>query len=172
MVVQDKDSAAAGTQAAATRRRPAIRVTLALMSTLLVLGGLGAGSFLLLTYAQRPTTQDDLAQRVCTAYQTRNYDLLVANVDPTPIKPAAPGAFTAAAQKAITTNLQALDAQSGAVTQCHFSTLGVLAAGHQHVGFDLTRAHSAKTSLVMDFVHQPDGQWKIARDSQFTPASV
>lgn len=160
--------------AAGGARRPgsAGRITLALIVALLALGALGAGSLWALNGAQlsAPTSSEDqLAARICTAYKTRNYDLLIANIDPAPVPPTAPTAFTDAAQKAFAANLRALDTQSGAVTQCSFKQIASISAGHVHYGFTMTRVKGRQSTLVMDFVQEKDGSWKIARDSQFTP---
>ncbi len=148
------------------------RVTVALIVVLLLMGALGAASLWALNGAQvsAPTSSEDqLAARICTAYQTRNYDLLIANIDPAPVPPTAPTAFTDAAQKAFAANLRALDTQSGAVTQCGFKQISGVSGGHLHYGFTMTRAKGRQSTLVMDFVQEKDGTWKIARDSQFTP---
>lgn len=161
--------------AGAPRSGSAGRVTLVLLVVLVALGVLGAGSMWALNGSQVPAVastlspQDQLATRICTAYQTHNYDLLIANIDPAPVPPTAPTDFTAAAQKAFGANLKALDSQSGAVTQCSFKQIAPVSAGHQHYGFQMTRAKGRQSTQVMDFVQEKDGTWKIARDSQFTP---
>ena len=165
----DKGAPATGR---ASRSGSAGRVTLTLIVVLLAMGALGAGSLWALNGAQlsAPTSSEDqLAARICSAYQTSNYDLLIANIDPAPVPPTAPTAFTAAAQKAFAANLRALDTQSGAVTQCSFKQIAAISGGHVHYGFTMTRAKGRQSTLVMDFVQEKDGTWKIARDSQFTP---
>lgn len=145
------------------------RVTIALIIVLLALGGLGAGSLWALTGAQlvAPTSsQDQLAGRVCSSYQTHNYDLLIANIDPTPVPPTQPKPFDDV-KKSFTTNLQAQDSQKGAVAQCGFQQLPGGSADRVQYAFTMTRAKGAKTTLVMNFIHEKDGTWKIARNSQF-----
>lgn len=148
------------------------RVTIALIVVLLALGALGAGSLWALNGVQlaAPTSsQDQLAGRVCTAYQTRNYDSLIANIDPTPVPPTQITSFNDAAKKSLTTNLQAQDSQNGPVTRCTFQQISAVAASHLHYGFNMTRAKGRQSTQVMDFVQEKDGTWKIARDSQFLP---
>ncbi|HKS70370.1 MAG TPA: hypothetical protein VJQ45_08115 [Ktedonobacterales bacterium] len=147
-------------------------VTITLIVVLLVVGALGAVSLWALDSAPgvAPTSsQDQLAGRVCTAYQTRNYDLLIANIDPTPVPPTQPLPFSDAAKKSLTSTLQAQDSQQGAVTQCSFQQLPGGAADHVQYGFAMTRAKGSKFTPVMNFVRQKDGTWKIARNSQFLP---
>jgi hypothetical protein len=60
-------------------RRLRLRVTLALALLLLVGGIISAIGASLLQQALRTPTADDIAQRVCTAYQRQDYDLLLAD---------------------------------------------------------------------------------------------
>lgn len=164
----------AGTRAArgAHKSGAAGRVTIVLIVALLAVGALGAGSLWALNNAPlvAPTSsQDQLAGRVCTAYQTRNYDLLIANIDPTPVPPTAPTAFNDNAKAAFVAYLRSLDSQNGPVTHCTFKQISDVSAGHLHYGFTITRAKGRQSTLVMDFVQEKDGTWKLARDSQFTP---
>jgi hypothetical protein len=172
------------TETGAPARRPlprrrggsaTLRLTLLLMIVLLALGVVGLASLSLfrLPPHQPPLTQDAVVQRICTAYQTRNYDLLVAQIDPSPIPPAITGPFSDAAKRALIGELQALDASDGTVTQCQvhrltFNNLPPDPTRTQYT-FTITRADdlSKQFILMMTLVHQPDGSWKIARDSNF-----
>jgi hypothetical protein len=149
------------------------RVTLALIVVLLALGALGAGSLWALngTLVPPASSQDKLATRICAAYQARNYDALIADIDPTPVPPTAPTDFTPEAQKALITTLSALDTQSGAVIQCSFAQNSSTSGDHLHYTFTMKRAKGQQSTQVMDFVHEKDGSWKLARDSQFIPSA-
>lgn len=146
--------------------------TITLIVVLLALGALGAASLWALNTAPgvAPTSsQDQLAGWVCTAYQTRNYDLLIANIDPAPVA-TAPTPFNDNAKKSLTINLQAQDSQNGPVTHCAYQPTSDVSADHLHYAFTLTRAQGHQSTLVMDFVREKDGTWKIGRDSYFTPS--
>lgn len=161
-------AAAGGTQKSGS----AGRVSVALFVVLLALGALGVASLWALdgTPGVSPTSsQDQLAGQVCSAYQTRNYDLLIANIDPAPVPPTQPLAFNDAAKTSLITNLRAQDSQNGAVTHCTFGAISGVTADHLHYGFNMTRAKGRQSTQVMDFVREQDGTWKIARDSQFYP---
>jgi hypothetical protein len=148
-------------------------LTLLFMIVLLALGTVGLASLSLFQFGARTSAQQDTLQRICTAYQTQNYDLLVAQIDPTPIPPAVPDPFTDAAKQAILSELQALDTSAGTVTQCqaHRLVFASVSADPTHVpyGFTLIRARdpSKQISLTMTLVRQSNGDWKIARDSDF-----
>lgn len=153
----------------------ALRLTLLLMIVLLALGVVGLASLSLFRFPAQPPplTQDAVVQRICTAYQTRNYDLLVAQIDPSPIPPTNTGSFSDAAKRALVGELQALDTSDGPVTQCQvrrltFNNLPPDPSRAQYE-FTVTRADvtSKQFTLMMTLVHQPDGSWKIARDSNF-----
>lgn len=164
--------AQAQTGSGARKSGSAGRITIVLIVVLLALGVLGAGSLWALNGAQllAPTSsQDQLAGRVCTAYQTRNYDLLIANIDPAPVPPTVLKPFDDNAKKAFSSELQAKDSQSGYVTQCSFQQLPGGSANRLQYAFAMTRAKGSKATLVMNFVHEQDGSWKIARNSQFYP---
>ena len=153
-----------------------LRLTLLLMIALLALGVVGLASLSLFQFTLHtspPLTQNDTVQRICTAYQTRNYDLLVAQIDPSPIPPANTGPFSDAAKRALIGELQALDASDGPVTRCQvqrltFNNLPPDPTRAQY-SFTITRAYdlSKQFTLMITLVHQPDGSWKIARDSNF-----
>lgn len=152
-----------------------LRLTLLLMIVLLALGVVGLASLSLFhnsTPATPPPTRDEVVQRICTAYQTRNYDLLVAQIDPRAIPPAIT-TFTDAAKQALIGELRALDASDGPVTQCQVRrlTFNNLPPDPSRAQYELTITRAGTLSkqytLLMTLVHQPDGSWKIARDSNF-----
>jgi hypothetical protein len=150
-------------------RRSALRLTLLLALLLLLVGLAGAGALRLLLHAMRPPTADDTAQLVCTAFTQQNYDLLVAQVDPAPVPPAATGRFDA---NALRTQLTTLDGAQGKVTTCSYKQLAFsnLASGGTSLQYIFTihRAQtSAPVSLVMILVHEADGSWKLSRGSDF-----
>jgi hypothetical protein len=156
------------------RRSATLRLTLLLMIVLLALGVVGLASLSLLHFSTQtsPLTQDETVQRICTAYQTQNYDLLVAQIDPSPIPPAITGPFSDAAKQALIGELKALDASDGPVTQCQvrrltFNNLPPDPTRTQYE-FTITRADALKQfTLMMTLVRQSDGSWKIARNSNF-----
>ncbi len=127
----------------------------------------------LLQHALRVPTSDDVAQLVCTAYQSQNYDVLLSVIDPTPVPPAQTTAFDSAARSALTTTLKNLDASAGDVTSCAYqeprsSNVPQTGATLQYV-LTMRRAH-VTTDIVMLITlrRQPDGGWKVSRDSDFT----
>jgi hypothetical protein len=145
-----------------------LRVTLALALLLMVGGVIAAIGASLLQQALRIPTADDIAQRVCTAYQRQDYDLLLAQIDPAPIPPAVPGPFDAAARNALEDQLRALDAAAGAVTHCSYKELtgGARQPADQRHYFYSMQRHVLYT-MAMSLTSQPDGSWKLTRDSDF-----
>jgi hypothetical protein len=145
-----------------------LRVTLALALLLLVGGVISAIGASLLQQALRTPTADDIAQRICTAYQRQDYDLLLAQIDPTPIPPAVPGPFDAAARNALESQLRALDAVARDVTQCSYKELAAGArqpADQRHYLYSMQRG--VLYTMAMSLTSQPDGSWKLTRDSDF-----
>jgi hypothetical protein len=161
-----------------TIRRVRRRLTLALALALLLIGAAGAESAALLQRALRIPTAEDIAQRVCTAFQQRDYDLLLDQIDPAPVPPAVPGPFDPNARSALASQLKALDAQAGAVTTCQYTELAANGQGRQQGPaqlqfiFSMKRAHGAVYTAPMTLVQQTDGGWKVSRASSFTGAAA
>ena len=155
------------------KSRAALWLTFVFMLVLAGLGLAGYKSLDLLRAEMRVPTQNDIATQVCTAYEQQNYGLLMGLIDPTPIPPATTGTFGPAAQKALTAELQALDANSGKVVNCSASRLqfgNVSAPGKRlQYTFVMVRAKDPAQpfSQIMTFIQQADGSWKIARNSNF-----
>gem|GEM_PF-1861631 len=158
-----------------------------LVIVLVLLGVAGAGSYALLQRITRQPTAADIAQRVCTAYTTQDYQLLINQIDPTPIANgntlpngiSSTGPFDATAQNTLINTLKGLDASAGPVTSCQqhqlstpgTSTPGTSAgasAGTLQFIFIMRRANTPNVtySSVMNLV-QHNGQWMVARDSNF-----
>jgi hypothetical protein len=159
-------------RAASSVGRTRLRVTLAL-ALALVAAGLGAAeAATLLQRALRTPTADDIAQRICTAYERQDYDLLLSQIDPTPIPPAVPGPFDAGAKAALVGELRAEDGSAGPVTQCSYKVLVVNApappADQRQYFFSMQRG-VLYTSL-MTLARQHDDTWLIQRDSNFLGA--
>jgi hypothetical protein len=146
-------------------------VTLTLALLLLLLGLAGAKSVALLQDALRTPSADDIAQRACTIYQRQDYNFLLDQIDPTPLPPAYPNPFDANARHALLDQLESLDASVGKVTQCSYRALtfdnndqSSQANQRQYV---FTMERSTTYTTVMTLARQPDGSWKISRDSNF-----
>ena len=171
---------AAGGTAGVAPKRPvkvnrtaALRLTLLLAILLLLVGFAGIGAVQLLQRAMRLPTSDDIAQLVCTAYTTQNYDELLTIVDPTPAQPAQTGPFDDATRTALAKTLKDLDTGSGKVTSCtyqepKFDNVPQTGSRLQYV---LTMRRSNVTldiTMLITLVRQPDGSWKVWRGSDFT----
>jgi hypothetical protein len=148
-----------------------------LVIVLILLGVAGAESYALLQEATRLPTTSDLAASVCTAYTTQNYQLLIDQIDPTPVAEAtttpgvisSTGAFDTTAQSQLISDLKALDKSAGTVTSCQQSQILVKSSpGNSSTKqFVFLMQRSKVTySLLMNFV-QRGGVWKVARDSNF-----
>ncbi len=154
-------------------RRVRLRLTLSLALLLCLLGIAGAESAALLLRALRIPTADDIAQRVCTAYQRQDYDVLVQAIDPAASPPEVPGPFDAAARADLTGQLKALDTQAGPVTVCSFKALvsdaQAQATDHRQYIFTMTRGHGQPMvyTTLMTIVREADGSWLVTRTSNF-----
>ena len=152
-----------------------------LFIVLMLLGGAGAGSYLLLQQVTRNPTAADVAQRVCTAYTTQNYQLLIDQIDPAPVagQNALPtgvsssGPFNSQVKSELVDTLKSLDASAGPVTSCQqhqiaFKGTSARPTSIQFV-FTMRRADTPKVaySAVMNLVRS-NSTWKITRDSNFT----
>jgi hypothetical protein len=153
-----------------------------LVVVLLLLGVAGAGSYQLLQQVTRMPTAADIAERVCTAYTTQNYQLLVSQIDPAQVPEAtstpgvisSTGPFDTAAQNQLISALQGLDKSDGIVTSCQQRQIvvngstGSSGSGGTQFVFLMHRADSPKVtySFLMNFV-QSGGTWMIKRDSNF-----
>ena len=145
------------------------RVTLALLLALMVAGLASTEGAVLLQRALRTPTADDIAQRVCTAYLTQDYGLLVSQIDPATILPNVTTPWDAQAQAALVGQLHIEDAALGQVTHCTYLELaaskGQQPANTRQYLFSMQRAKLYSTG--MDFNRQGDASWLIARDSDF-----
>ncbi len=151
-----------------TRRRVVFRVTLLFAVILLALGFAGAGALRLLQHAMRTPSDADLAQLVCTAYQTQNYDVLIQQIDPKPAPPAT-GSFDAAGLK---NQLRELDSTYGHVTSCTYGRLAYsntpADSNLAQYSFKVQRAHLPQAGgMLMTFVRTQGSIWKISRISAF-----
>ncbi len=168
----------------ASRKEPRQRsfgLWLTLLIVLMLLGGAGAGSYILLQQVTRNPSAADVAQRICTAYTTQNYQLLIDQIDPTPIAGqgilpsgiSSSGPFNSQVKSELVNTLKSLDASAGPVTSCRQHQLAFkgTSANPTSVQFIFTmhRADTPKVtySAVMNFVHR-QGTWMITRDSNFT----
>jgi len=159
-----------------TIRQVRLRLTLALALALLLIGAAGAESAVLLERALRIPTAADIAQRVCTAYQRQDYDLLLDQIDPAPV-PGMSGPFDRNAKNTLVSQLKALDAQAGAVTSCTYTELAAGQASGQAAQqqvparrqflFSMKRARGSLYTAPMTLLQQADGGWKVSRASSF-----
>ena len=174
-------------QARVSSASPALRLALVFALLLLALGVAAGASVSLLVHAiagPPPVAQpasgaggkpavEDIGNQVCDAYVTQKYDALVSLIDPTPVPPTATGAFNAAAQTALMTELKAIDDKTGKVTKCTSSgpTSGTGATeGKSIYKLVMTRTLDQKlTSFTHTIIaiRQADGSFKIERDSDF-----
>lgn len=148
-----------------------LRVTLALAILLMATGIAGAYAASLLQTALKPPTSEDMAQLVCTAYIHQNYDLLIQQIDTTPAPPAT-GPFDAAALRK---QLRGADASEGTVRSCTYARLPNATASATSIQYAFSMHRSRLTATigaVMTIVRQPDGTWKISRNSDFLGTQV
>lgn len=168
-----RDASKAGKPVVQERSGSALRATLLLAMLFLLVGVAGGSALKLLQHAMRVPTADDTAQLICTAYSQHNYDLLIQQIDPAPVAPANTGNFDA---KALRDQLTSLDASQGGVSTCtyrqlDFSNISVGNNALQYT-FAMHRTHASKEfDLIMTFVHESDGTWKVSRASNFTGLS-
>jgi hypothetical protein len=152
---------------------------LTLVVVLSLLGGAGAGSYVLLEQVTRPPTVTDIAQRVCTAYTTQNYQLLINQIDSGPITGGSSlpngfnlsGSFDSNAKNQLTSALKSLDANFGMVTSCQQHQLvypGTVNPGVVRFIFVMHRSGTPNVvySCLMNF-KEASGSWTITRDSNF-----
>ncbi|PWT71979.1 MAG: hypothetical protein C5B60_10165 [Chloroflexi bacterium] len=151
-----------------------------LVIVLSLLGGLGAGSYILLEQATRTPTVTDIAQGVCNAYTTQNYQLLINQIEPGPITGGSSlpngfnlsGPFDSNAKSQLTSALQTLDRNYGRVTSCQQRQLRYQGAavntGRAQFIFVMHRSGTPDVvySCLMNFT-QASGTWLITRDSNF-----
>jgi hypothetical protein len=148
-----------------------------LVILLVLLGVAGAGSYSLLQQVTQTPTAADIAERVCTAYTTENYQLLIEQIDPAPVAAAtstpgiisSTGPFNTATQDQLINDLKALDKSAGTVISCQQHQIVFNGSTSVQFVFTMHRSGSSKVtySSVMNFV-QSGGTWMIARDSNFT----
>lgn len=147
----------------AARAGTTLRVTIALALLLLLVGIAGAGALKLLVHAMRLPTAADTAQTVCTAFQRQDYNLLLQQIDPSPVPGGSTSTFNGSALR---TQLVGLDANEGTVSSCKYIQIGSSVHPAQY-SFTLQRTHTkATTSLVIYIIQEPDGSWKLRSDSE------
>jgi hypothetical protein len=161
--------------------RSVLGLWMVLVIVLLLLGVAGAGSFALLQQVMRMPTAADIAQRVCTAYTTQNYQLLINQIDPAPVAEATttPGgisstsAFDSTAKNQLIATLKGLDKSAGIVVSCQQRQIVIKGSAANPASAQFVfLMHRADTPSViysspMHFV-QRGGTWMVARDSNFT----
>jgi hypothetical protein len=150
-----------------------------LVIVLSLLGGAGAGSYALLEQVTRTPTVTDIAQRVCTAYSTQNYQLLIDQIDSGPITGASSlpngfnlsGPFDSNARNQLTSALKSLDTNFGRVTSCQQHQLVYQGTANPSVVRFIFVMHRSGTpnvvySCLMNFT-EASGSWMVTRDSNF-----
>jgi hypothetical protein len=150
-----------------------------LVIVLSLLGGAGAGSYELLEQVTRSPTVTDIAQRVCTAYTTQNYQLLINQIDSGPITGGSTlpngfnlsGPFNSNAKDQLTNALKSLDTNFGRVTSCQQHQLVYQGVANSSVVRFLFVMHRSGTpnvvySCLMNFT-EVSGGWMLTRDSNF-----
>ena len=151
-----------------------------LLVVLSLLGGAGAGSYVLLEQVTRVPTVTDIAQRVCTAYTTENYQLLIDQIDPSPISSgstlpngfSSAGPFDSHAKSQLMSALKTLDTNFGRVTNCqqHQLIYKGTATNPNRVSFIFVMHRSGTPNVVYSCLMtltQYNGSWMITRDSNF-----
>ena len=160
--------------------RDVLALWIVLVIVLVLMGVAGAGSFSLLQQVTQPPTAADIAERVCTAYTTQNYQLLIDQIDPTPVAEAttspgtisSTGTFDTAAQNQLINTLKALDESAGIVTSCRQQQIVFTGSAAnptiKQFQFTMHRADSptAAFTSLMNFV-QHGGTWMVERNSDF-----
>lgn len=150
-----------------------------LVIVLSLLGGAGAGSYALLEQVTRTPTVTDIAQRVCTAYTTQNYQLLIDQIDSGPITGGSSlpngfnlsGPFDSNARNQLTSALKSLDTNFGRVTSCQQHQLVYQGTANPSVVRFIFVMHRSGTpnvvySCLMNFT-EASGSWMVTRDSNF-----
>jgi hypothetical protein len=156
-----------------------LELWLILVIVLSLLGGAGAGSYALLEQVTRTPSVTDIAQRVCTAYSTQNYQLLIDQIDSGPITGASSlpngfnlsGPFDSNAKNQLTSALKSLDTNFGRVTSCQQHQLVYSGTVNPSVVRFIFVMHRSGTpdvvySCLMNF-KEVGGSWMITRDSNF-----
>lgn len=159
-------------EARQARRQTIARQTLALMLTLLLLGGAGFTALGLLHYAMRTPTADDTAALVCTAYKTQNYDALIARVDPNFRGQVGPsGLFDTNAKNQLKNFLTADDNKYGKVKTCSYSeTSDTRTQAGEVKTYNMIIQRSPQSqpgTLTIYIVKETNGQWYLTRGSDF-----
>ena len=129
-----------------------------LVISLLLLGVAGASSYTLLQQVTETPTVTDIAERVCTAYTAQNYQLLINQIDPSPVAGATPlpggntasGPFDADAKNELVNELKSLDANFGPVTFCqqHQLVLNGTAPTSPEVQFEFVMHRSGTPNVT------------------------
>ncbi len=149
--------------------------TLALALALAFVGVAGVRAEALFQHALRTPTASDIAAQVCTAYTTQNYDLLLRNVDPAPIPPAAPGPFSPATLR---DELRTIDSREGKAVNCTYKALvaptGTTTRGTSlaQVAVSVRRAHASQPDGILLTLHLKSGHWLISRESTLTASAA
>ncbi|HEX8731323.1 MAG TPA: hypothetical protein VF725_04595 [Ktedonobacterales bacterium] len=153
-----------------------ITVALALLLTLVGLAGYGAALLLRETLAPQPpaiaASAASLSAYVCDALKHKDYQGLVAVIDPATVSPTVTDAFDPAATVAA---LRAEDARAGVVVACAVAPYPpgsvVSSPSVTHLRLTLRRAHGAASTTTLTLA-QTSGQrgWLIERDSGFLMA--
>jgi hypothetical protein len=155
---------------------PTLRLTLIFALVLLLVGVAGAGALALLRHAMRTPAADDVAQIICTAYENQDYGLMLDQIDPKPIPPNNVGTFDSAAQDALQGTLHGVDASYGRVTACkytHQAFANPPDRTRREYSFEMDRTKGRKQATfttLLTIIQQPDGQWKVTRDSNIIGA--
>lgn len=150
-----------------------------LVIVLSLLGGAGAASYGLLEQVTRSPTVTDIAQRVCTAYTTQNYQLLINQIDSGSITGGSTlpngfnlsGPFNSNAKDQLTNALESLDTNFGRVTSCQQHQLVYQGVANSSVVRFLFVMHRSGTpnvvySCLMNLT-EVSGGWMLTRDSNF-----
>lgn len=146
-----------------------LRVTIVLALLLILVGVAAAGAVRLLEHAMRAPTADDTAQLVCTAFQHQDYSLLLQQIDPAPVPPAASDKFDATILRQ---QLMSLDASQGVVTSCRYNQLNTNVNPLQY-DYTLRRARTtAPITLLVLIQHESDGTWKVSRGSNLIGTQI
>ncbi|MGO8948720.1 MAG: hypothetical protein ACLQUY_13920 [Ktedonobacterales bacterium] len=161
--------------------RGQLGIWVSLVIVLSLLGVAGAESYAVLQQVTRTPTVTDIAERVCTAYTTQNYQLLISQIDPSPIAGSSTlpsgvsssGPFNTTAKNELISELKTLDVSFGPVISCQqhqlvYSGTAPTVPKVQFI-FVMHRSSTPKVtySCLMNFV-QYGGGWMITRDSNFT----
>jgi hypothetical protein len=153
-------------KASAPQRGGAMRISLLLFATFLLIGLALLGAQNVLQRALIAPSPSTLAARICADYTEQNYPDLVDQIDPS--SPAADSTpFSAASQR---TQLVSLDRIQGQVTRCDPGQVSSSTADQAQALLVIQRQRqNAPATVLLVMRRGADGSWTVSRETNLTP---